>query len=164
MLRKVKVSSHPIPRTKARPGRTKRLTENNDRTGKKRPPKVGSRYRLITGGKQVFHRGAEVGHKPVTRTQKYAEARRSELRNGLTDRQRRFVLEKIAGRNDKDAALAAGYSLSVAENTKQRVWKTHVRAEFIRIEWVIVQKIREQLQRTGMGAGSEVLRDAEKEA
>lgn len=43
--------------------------------------------------------------------------RRSDLRNGLTDRQRLFLFGKLGGLNDKDAALAAGYSLSVAENT-----------------------------------------------
>jgi hypothetical protein len=58
------------------------------------------------------------------------EAKRSELRNGLTCRQRMFILEKLVGRSDKDAALSAGYSLSVAENTKQRIWKPPVRAEF----------------------------------
>lgn len=61
------------------------------------------------------------------------EAKRSELRNGLTCRQRMFILEKLVGRNDKDAALSAGYSLSVAENTKQRIWKPRVRAEFERL-------------------------------
>jgi len=57
----------------------------------------------------------------------------SDLRNGLTDRQRLFLLGKLGGLNDKDAALAAGYSLSVAENTKQRIWKLQVRAEFERL-------------------------------
>jgi phage terminase small subunit len=61
------------------------------------------------------------------------DAKRSELRNGLTRRQRVFVLEKLAGLNDRNAALAAGYSLSVAENTKQRIWKLRVRVEFERI-------------------------------
>lgn len=46
------------------------------------------------------------------------EKRRSDLRNGLTDKQRLFLFGKLSGLNDKDAALAAGYSLSVAENTK----------------------------------------------
>jgi phage terminase small subunit len=64
---------------------------------------------------------------------KWLDAKRSELRNRLTRRQRVFVLEKLAGLNDRDAALAAGYSLSVAENTKQRIWKPRVRAEFERI-------------------------------
>ena len=61
------------------------------------------------------------------------EARRSELRNGLTDMQRLFLFGKLGGLNDKDAALAAGYSLSVAENTKQRIWKPRVQAEYERI-------------------------------
>jgi phage terminase small subunit len=38
--------------------------------------------------------------------------------------------------NDKDAAIAAGYSVSVAENTKQRIWKPRVRAEFERLRCV----------------------------
>jgi hypothetical protein len=59
--------------------------------------------------------------------------RRSELRNGLTDMQRLFLFGKLSGLNDKDAAIAAGYSVSVAENTKQRIWKPRVRAEFERL-------------------------------
>ena len=61
------------------------------------------------------------------------ERRRSELRNGLTDRQRLFLFGKLSGLNDKNAALAAGYSVSVAENTKQRIWKPQVRTEFRRL-------------------------------
>ena len=61
------------------------------------------------------------------------EQRRSELKNGLTDLQRLFLFGKLGGLNDKDAAIAAGYSLSVAENTKQRVWKPQVRAEYERV-------------------------------
>jgi hypothetical protein len=57
------------------------------------------------------------------RIQDFVNARRSDLRNELTRRQRTFILEKLVGLNDKDAALSAGYSLSVAENTKQRIWK-----------------------------------------
>src|SRR5262245_35914038 len=60
--------------------------------------------------------------------------RRSELRNGLTDMQRLFLFGKLSGMNDKDAALAAGYSLSVAENTKQRIWKPQVRADYERVK------------------------------
>jgi len=59
--------------------------------------------------------------------------RRSELRNGLTDMQRLFLFGKLSGLNDKDAAIAAGYSVSVAENTKQRIWKPRVRSEFERV-------------------------------
>ena len=47
------------------------------------------------------------------------EQRRSDLRNGLTNRQRLFLFGKLSGLNDKDAALAAGYSVSVAENTSE---------------------------------------------
>src|SRR5580704_15872007 len=65
--------------------------------------------------------------------QELLKAKRSDLRNGLTRRQRTFVLEKLVGLNDKDAAFAAGYSLSVAENTKQRIWKPQVRAEWERL-------------------------------
>lgn len=61
------------------------------------------------------------------------EQRRSELRNGLTNRQRLFLFGKLSGLNDKEAALAAGYSVSVAENTKQRIWKPRVRVEYERI-------------------------------
>jgi hypothetical protein len=61
------------------------------------------------------------------------EKRRSDLRSGLTDRQRLFLFGKLGGLNDKDAALAAGYSVSVAENTKQRIWKPLVLAEYERV-------------------------------
>ena len=60
--------------------------------------------------------------------------RRSELRNGLTNMQRLFLFGKLSGLNDKDAALAAGYSVSVAENTKQRIWKPRVHTEFERLQ------------------------------
>jgi len=65
------------------------------------------------------------------------QARRSELRNGLADMQRLFLFGKLSGLNDKDAAVAAGYSRSVAENTKQRIWKPRVRAEFERLQHVL---------------------------
>jgi phage terminase small subunit len=53
----------------------------------------------------------------------------------ITRLQRTFLLEKLVGLNDKDAALAAGYSLSVAENTKQKIWaKQGVRKQFERLK------------------------------
>jgi hypothetical protein len=67
------------------------------------------------------------------RMQDFVKTKRSDLRNGLTRRQLTFILEKLVGLNDKDAALSAGYSLSVAENTKQRIWKPRVRAEWERL-------------------------------
>jgi phage terminase small subunit len=52
----------------------------------------------------------------------------------LSIRQRAFLREKILGSNDKEAPLAAGYSLSVAENTKQKIWaKPTVQSEFERL-------------------------------
>lgn len=36
---------------------------------------------------------------------------------GLTRKQHAFIREKVPGMNDNDAALAAGYSFPVAENT-----------------------------------------------
>ena len=66
----------------------------------------------------------------VHKLDKSVEVKRSELRKGLTQRQRLFILGKLSGLNDKDSALAAGYSLSVAENTKQRIWKLRVRNEW----------------------------------
>jgi phage terminase small subunit len=60
---------------------------------------------------------------------------KAERINGLLRRQRTFLLEKLVGLNDKEAALAAGYTLSVAENTKQKIWaKPLVRAEFERLK------------------------------
>ncbi len=50
-------------------------------------------------------------------------------------RQRAFSHEKILGSNDKEAALAAGYSPSVEENTKQKIWeKRSVHDEFERLK------------------------------
>jgi hypothetical protein len=55
-------------------------------------------------------------------------------RRTLSIRQRSFLREKILGSNDKEAALAAGYFLSVAENTKQKIWtKPTVQSEFERL-------------------------------
>ena len=48
--------------------------------------------------------------------------------------QRLFLFGKLSGLNDKDAAIAAGYSLSVAENTKQRIWKPQVRMAYGRLQ------------------------------
>jgi Terminase small subunit len=72
--------------------------------------------------------------------QEFVKAKRSDLRNGLTRRQRTFILEKLVGLNDKDAALSAGYSLSVAENTKQRIWKPRVRAEWERLRFELAAR------------------------
>jgi len=82
------------------------------------------------------------GQRPLTPEEKL-EQRRSELRNGLTNMQRLFLFGKLNGLNDKDAALAAGYSLSVAENTKQRIWKPQVRMEFERLTRELADRIQD---------------------
>jgi hypothetical protein len=62
-----------------------------------------------------------IGVAQAEETEESLNAKRSAVRNGLTRRQRIFLLEKLVGLSGKDAALAAGYSLSVSENTKQRM-------------------------------------------
>jgi hypothetical protein len=62
------------------------------------------------------------------------EERRMKLRRGLTHMQRLFLYGKLSGLNDKDAALAAGYSLSVAENTRQKIWKPSLVDEFSQVK------------------------------
>ena len=78
--------------------------------------------RLRLGVSREFAPDVFEPSKPLTPGEEL-EQRRSELRNGLTVMQRLFLLGKLSGLNDKDAAIAAGYSVSVAENTKQRIWK-----------------------------------------
>jgi hypothetical protein len=95
-----------------------------------------TRLTLRTGIHQPIFRGSESDAAKRSEQRELSgllECRRSELRNGLTARQRGFILEKLVGLNDKDAALAAGYSVSVAENTKQRIWKPRVREQFERL-------------------------------
>jgi|HubBroStandDraft_6_1064221.scaffolds.fasta_scaffold184431_2 hypothetical protein len=58
---------------------------------------------------------------------------------------------EYATRNGKDAALGVGYSLIVAENTKQRIWKPQVRAEWERLQ-------REIAARRTLTPGSSKLR------
>jgi hypothetical protein len=82
--------------------------------------------------RRKFAFGDDIVGKPLT-PEEELEQRRHELKNGLTDMQRLFLLGKLEGLNDKDAALAAGYSLSVSENTKQRIWKPKLRQEFARL-------------------------------
>src|SRR3984885_34064 len=83
----------------------------------------------------------EISASQQANMQEFVEAKRSELRNGLTRRQRTFVLEKLVGLNDKDAALSAGYSLSVAENTKQRIWKPRVLDEWERLRCELIARL-----------------------
>lgn len=74
----------------------------------------------------------------------------SKRSDGLSREQRHFILEKLVGQDDLQAALAAGYSLSTARNTKQKIWaRPGVRAEFERLKAIIFQVFysaaREQL-------------------
>jgi phage terminase small subunit len=68
-----------------------------------------------------------------------------DLLNGLSRRERTFVLEKLMGMTDLDAALAAGYSRSMARNTKQKVWRPRVRAEFQRLHEAFVLQVHKAL-------------------
>jgi hypothetical protein len=66
---------------------------------------------------------------------------------GLLRRQRHFILEKLVGRSDKDAALAAGYSLWIATNTKQKIWaKPGVRVEYERLKAEIIEVYYDRLR------------------
>jgi phage terminase small subunit len=66
--------------------------------------------------------------------------------NGLTRRQRTFLLEKLTGLNDKEAALAAGYSPSMAENTKQKIWaKPQVHEEFRKLEHLLSLRMKSEI-------------------
>jgi Terminase small subunit len=105
--------------------------------------KVGCEFSLLTARQQGLFGASRSGESSASEQapiQLFVEAKRSDLRNGLTRRQRVFILEKLVGLNDKDAALAAGYSLSVAENTKQRIWKPRVRAEWERLRSEVATK------------------------
>ena len=65
---------------------------------------------------------------------------------GLSRRQRAFVCAKIAGLNDLEAAVTAGYAPSTARNTRQKLWsRPGVRAEF--------ESLRERLQAAGKSDG-----------
>jgi phage terminase small subunit len=65
----------------------------------------------------------------------------------LLRRQRHFILEKLVGRSDKDAALAAGYSIWIATNTKQKIWaKPGVREEYERLKVEIIEVYYDQLR------------------
>jgi hypothetical protein len=66
------------------------------------------------------HRGQNAVESTVKRQRKAHQ--KADRINGLLRRQRTFLLEKLVGLNDKEAALAAGYALSIAENTKQKIW------------------------------------------
>jgi hypothetical protein len=63
----------------------------------------------------------------------------------LSLRQHAFVREKILGMSDKDAALAAGYAPSMADNTKHKLWTPQVTAEFERLKVIYMEAWRTYL-------------------
>jgi hypothetical protein len=81
-----------------------------------------------------------------TREQVKLDIKRSELRNGLTKRQCIFILEKLVGLNHKNAALSAGYSLSVSENSKQRILNDRLNAEFERLKSEVASRIPRKIE------------------
>ena len=61
-----------------------------------------------------------------------ARTKNAKRTEGLLRCQRHFIFEKLIGQTDKNAALAAGYSLTVAKTTKQKIWaRPGVRTELI---------------------------------
>jgi hypothetical protein len=107
------------------------------------------RLSLRTTRQQSVFRASEsdaITASEQAKIQQFVKAKSSDLRNGLTPRQRTFVLEKLVGLNDKDAGLAAGYSLSVAENTKQRIWRPRVRAEWERLRCEVAARLVRHIQ------------------
>jgi len=76
------------------------------------------------------------------RNREYVKRKSGKRTDGLLRRQRHFILEKLIGQTDKTAAIAAGYSVSTAENTKQKIWaRAGVRAEFKRLRGIMIETI-----------------------
>jgi hypothetical protein len=99
-------------------------------------------------GKRALRSGKRFALTAVRRTVRKRRRSKPETAvriNGLSVRQHAFLREKILGMSDKDAALAAGYSPSVAENTKQKIWTPEVTAEFERLKVVYMEAWRAYL-------------------
>lgn len=100
--------------------------------------------RANSANKQGSRVCKKVGIRLAPQNRSRAGAKRGKSRigrsEGLLRRQRHFILEKLIGQTDKDPALAAGYSLTVAANTKQKLWsKPGVRSEFERLKQGMVE-------------------------
>jgi hypothetical protein len=103
-------------------------------------PRTGSLKKLFEGGKMaddlrrnLVKRSTKKLNRANRKTSQLDKLR-SDRPRGLSRRQRAFIREKVLGLNDKEAALAAGYSLSVSHNTKQKIWHCPgVAAEFERL-------------------------------
>ncbi len=88
---------------------------------------------LITGREQTASEVKTTNQGRTESSPKYL-AKRIKLLGGLSGLQHAFIREKVFGLSDKDAAILAGYSLSVANNTKQKIWsKSGVREEYQRL-------------------------------
>jgi hypothetical protein len=70
----------------------------------------------------------------------------------------------LVGLNDKDAAIAAGYTLSMAENTKQKIWKPRVRAEFQRLKEMFELETKKRSIVAGWRSGSHGIQNPETSA
>ena len=49
----------------------------------------------------------------------------------LTARQRRFAEHKVAGASDRQAALAAGFSLRVASHPREKLWRSAALRDYL---------------------------------
>src|SRR3954466_7399588 len=58
---------------------------------------------------------------------------RSENRLGLTDREQRYVQNRLAGQNKTKAALNAGFSEAMAKKAGSKIEKAHVRETLQRL-------------------------------
>lgn len=107
---------------KRQKGVRRRLTQNREKTARKSKRRTRKKAVRISSGNR--------------------------RENGmLLRRQRHFILEKLVGKSDKDAAVAAGYSIWIATNTKQKIWaRPGVREEFERLKAEIVEVYYDRLR------------------
>ena len=133
--------------------------DNRSKTGEKATrateQKVGNglppQNRRKTAVKRHTRRVKKSDRNPSVRTPKKAPEKRGRHKrkkvdrvDGMLRRQRTFLLEKLVGLNDKEAALAAGYAPSVATNTKHKIWaQPGVAAEFERLKQLCAETMAE---------------------
>jgi hypothetical protein len=132
------------------------------RTGIRRKRTVGRRPAAKTASKRnkaarsgrkpwLFRTGAKHEQTRRARSEKRSRCKhrekhrgrrrkRSDRIDGLLRQQRHFILEKLVGQSDRDAALAAGYTEPMASNTKQKIWaRPGVREEYDRLKGAIIE-------------------------
>jgi len=160
---------------------TKKADRRNPlRTGKPSPKNRGRRNskRRIASPRseqrekqlrRVLGRSRKGGRRRLTQNSGETERNRplrklKKADRGLLRRQRHFILEKLVGKSDKDAALAAGYSLWIATNTKQKIWaKPGVREEYERLKSDIVEIYYDRLRSAINGTSASLATGARKE-